>query len=703
VATTRNPLKSTLFRRQSLFYKYLIYMSFLYSVWPLQTVHAQQIAAQNNFLSEQDFLADIPLVLGASRLPQRAQDAPAATIIIDRQTIEATGMTNVADVMRLVPGMYVGYFKGHAPTVALHGLTGEYSGRMQVLVDGRSVYNSFIGSVEWNDIPLLLEDIERIEVVRGPNAAAFGANAFMGVINIITRDAATASTAAKLALGDNGQRRLMGRYSGHGGSWNYRLSAGYRADDGIDNLHDSQAQKIIDLRANYHPSSIDTFGLGLGYNMSKRDRGDVAALFEQPYTQPIDSAHAQLRWQRVLSVDNDFSTQLYHNSYALEGRTRTAQLPQVGVAEVGGTLAMQRTDLEAQYRFSPAVDWRAVAGAGVRRDSARSLFYLATDKRETNNNARVFAHGEWSATSRLVLNLGAMLEDTSYTGREFSPRVALNYRLSPDHALRASSSRAHRTPTIFEEKADNYFDLPVIGQPIKIRVPQGKATGGLQSEHIISNELGYVGNFSEQGITLDLRAYRDKLDHLVGTQVVVLPEVPGVRYLNGNTLGLTGFAFSAINRSQAIIKGYEAHMRLRPNAKSDVLLSYANTRINSFDNGPNPPAPIAALTAEDRTALERSMPRNTFSLLATRQLPDRMQGSVGYYQTSKVEPLSAGNLIPVARRMDVRLAYRLEKGGSYFREGEAALVLQNLLGKYADFERNNIMQQRAYFSFETHW
>jgi iron complex outermembrane receptor protein len=601
-------------------------------------------------------------------------------------------MTNVADVMRLVPGMYVGYFKGHAPTVALHGLSGEYSARMQVLVDGRSVYNSLIGSVEWSDIPLLLEDIERIEVVRGPSAAAFGANAFMGVINIITRDAAMSNTSAKLALGDNGQRRLMGRYSGHGGAWNYRLSAGYRADHGIDDVYDNQAQKILDLRADYRPNNNDTVQFGAGYNHSKRDRGSADATFEQPYTQPIDASYAQASWLHILSADNEFNVQLYHNAYDLEGHTRSLPLPLIGVVPVGGTLDMQRSDVEAQYRFSPTADWRLVAGAGLRRDSARSAFYLGTDKREINDTSRVFAHGEWRPTSRLNVNLGAMLEDTSYSGKEFSPRVALNYRLRPDHAFRLSTSRGHRTPTIFEEKANNYFDLAPASLPFKIRVQQNKATGGLISEHIVSNELGYVGHFAEQGISLDLRAYTDKLDHLVATKIVSIPAVPGVVFYNGTdangnpVLGNTGLAFSALNKNQARINGFESHLRYRPNAKTDVFLSYANTHINSSDPD-----------------IERTMPRNTFSLLATRQLPDRMQGSVGYYQTSSVEPLSEGNLIPVARRLDLRLAYRLQSDGQYFRQGEVALVLQNLLGKYADFERDNIAQQRAYMSLELNW
>jgi iron complex outermembrane recepter protein len=584
--------------------------------------------------------------------------------------------------------MYVGYFKGHAPTVALHGLTGEYSSRMQVLVDGRSVYNSLIGSVEWNDIPLLLEDIERIEVVRGPNAATFGANAFMGVINIITRDAATSSTAAKLALGDNGQRNLMGRYSGHGGAWNYRLSVGYRADNGIDDKYDSQAQKILDLRADYRPNSRDTWAIGVGYNDSRRDRGRDISVFDQPHPDNIASTYGQLRWSRVLGADREISAQIYHNKYTLAGRTTTLPIAQLGNQQfnIGGELDLGRTDVETQFRFSPTPDWRLVAGAGVRRDSALSEFYLGTTKREINDTSRVFAHAEWSATSRLNVNLGAMLEDTSYSGGEFSPRLALNYRLTPDHALRFSHSRAFRTPTIFEEKANNYYDFASPLLPVKIRVQQTQAIGGLISEHIRSNELGYVGNFTEQGITLDFRVYADQLDHLVTSQRVVVPAVPGVSFFNGSALTPTGFAFSAVNKSYAKIMGYETHARYRPNAKTDLFISYANTRISSDD-----------------ADLERTMPRNTFSLLATQQLPYRLQGSVGYYQMSGVEPLSEGDLIPTARRLDLRLAYALESGGSYFREGEAALVLQNLLGKYADFERANIARQRAYMSLELRW
>ncbi len=647
----------------------LILFSFLSCFgYALPASAAHEIA----YMTEQDFLGDVPLVLGASRLPQRLQDAPSATIVIDRQTIEASGFNNVADVLRLVPGMYVGYFKGHAPSVALHGLTGEYSGRMQVLVDGRSVYNSLIGSVEWNDIPLLIEDIERIEVVRGPNSASFGANAFMGVINITTRDPAKIkSSVAGITLGDNGQRRASARLAGHAAAWDYRLSAGYRADDGFDKVNDSQRQKILDLRASYTPNGSDSWQFGAGHNTSSRGKGYVDTLLDQPHPEFNTASYASANWARSLGPDREISARLYHGSNDIESSVTSLPLAALGNQRftISGVVDMQRTDFEAQYRFTPTPDWRVVAGGGLRRDSARSEIYLGTGKREINDTQRLFAHGEWHANSRLNVNLGAMLEDTSYTGREFSPRIALNYRLTPDHALRTSVSRATRTPTIYEEKADYHINLG------PVRIQQNLAVGGLRSEHIASTELGYVGNFSSTGMTLDLRLYRDRLSDLVGAIRIASP--PGS--INPGTI-------SATNVNDATIRGYETSLRYVPVKSTDILLGYANTRISSND-----------------PELERTMPINTLSLLARHAWTDHLNTSLGYYQTSKVDGLSEGDPVPLARRLEARAAYRFGPLSTLDRGGEIALVMQNLLGKYADFKLDNVADRRVYVSLDWQW
>lgn len=143
-------------------------------------------------VSETDFLGELPVVLSASRMSQPVNDAPAAVTIIDRDMIQASGFRDIPDLLRLVPGFSVAYTRDNTWAVGYHGLADAYSRRFQVLVDGRSIYSPHFGAVHGGDLPVAIEDIERIEVVRGPNAAVYGSNAFLAVINVVTQSAAQA-------------------------------------------------------------------------------------------------------------------------------------------------------------------------------------------------------------------------------------------------------------------------------------------------------------------------------------------------------------------------------------------------------------------------------------------------------------------------------------------------------------------------------
>ena len=137
-----------------------------------------------DYPTEQDYLQEFPIVLSASRLSQPLSETPNAVTVIDRGMIVASGARNIADVFKLVPSMYVGYENGHTPIVSYRGITDAYARRMQVLVDGRSIYLPIFGHVDWAELPLDIGDIDRIEVVRGPSAASHGSNSVQGVINI---------------------------------------------------------------------------------------------------------------------------------------------------------------------------------------------------------------------------------------------------------------------------------------------------------------------------------------------------------------------------------------------------------------------------------------------------------------------------------------------------------------------------------------
>ncbi len=201
-------------------------------------------AAHAGALSESDFLSDLPVVLSATRLRQPLSETPAAMTVIDREMIRDSGAWDVADLFRLVPGMYVAYnvdkevVPGHV--VSYHGMADPYAKRMQIQIDGRSVYTPLFGGPVWSNIPLALEDIERVEVVRGPSAATYGANSFLGVINIITRELGEVQgTMVSLAAGRPGRDATL-RHGGRTERADYRMTLQLRGDNGYTDDADGQ-------------------------------------------------------------------------------------------------------------------------------------------------------------------------------------------------------------------------------------------------------------------------------------------------------------------------------------------------------------------------------------------------------------------------------------------------------------------------------
>jgi len=118
--------------------------------------------------SEDEFLDNLPIILSATRLAQPLNEVPIAMTVIDREMIDASGARTIPDLLRLVPGFQMGYFDGNSPVVTYHGLGSEQSRRVQVLIDGRSVYVPTLAAIQWSNLIIGIEEIERIEVIRGP-------------------------------------------------------------------------------------------------------------------------------------------------------------------------------------------------------------------------------------------------------------------------------------------------------------------------------------------------------------------------------------------------------------------------------------------------------------------------------------------------------------------------------------------------------
>ncbi|OFZ71168.1 MAG: hypothetical protein A2Z01_10125, partial [Betaproteobacteria bacterium RBG_16_58_11] len=615
----------------------------------------------------QDFLGEVPIVLSVSRLAQPVSEAPSATTIIDREMIRASGFRELADVLRLAPGFYVGNYNGGEPVVS-HGLPNRYFGRTQVLVDGRSVYTPLFGQVPWTSLPLELDDIERIEVVRGPNAASFGANSFLGVVNIITRHAAEdAGALLSLSNGGNGVGDVTARHGGKAGAFDYRLTAGYHNDDGFANRPDSKRLSTLTGRADRRLNATDSLQLQGGASLGVQEHGYVPNPVDTPRDQDVSNYFMQLRWQRVSAPDDEMSVQLYHT--AMRTRETTVTDPFIeGIFNVLSTNIVHNTraerwEVEAQRTQPLAGNLRVVWGGSARLDQIYSPLYLGSDKTERSRLLRGFGNVEWHATPDLILNAGAMWEHNSITGSDISPRVAVNYHLTRRQTLRLGYSQALRTPTMLEERGNYNLTLPVVGLGL-VTIPEYHTPGGLAPERIISRELAYLFEAPEYRLAFDVRAYHDSLDDLIDT--TKLRSIYNTNY----------YVFS--NKDQATLRGVETQARWRGET-TRVWFSHAYSHIQT-----------------DNVGLRQSTPHHMYSVLASQDMPWGVQVSAGYYRVTAMEPLGDGTPLKPYQRYDFRLAKSFKLAGQ---PAELALVIQNAFKPYSDFRIDNQFDTRSWVTF----
>lgn len=640
------------------------------------TILAASPAIAENSSVPADYFENLPLVLTASRLKQSAAEAPSAVTVIDHEMIVASGARQIVDLLRLVPGFYVGYYRGSFPVAAYHGLSDAYARRMQVLVDGVSVYSPLYGGVEWAELPVFIQDIERIEVVRGSNAVSYGANAFLAVINIITRDPATEPhVQAALNIGESGIRDVVARVAQHGDDWRYRISLGQRNDDRFTNIPDNSRITLANLRAHYQLNPVDE----LSFQMRASRGMESAGFFEisngdvgTPHPRDISQSTLQMRWTHAQSADDEFWVQAsHHEQNPREVDNFFLRLPNFPPIPYGinYNYDLKRDDIEFQQLHKLGESLRMVWGGQWRDDSVQSKAFFHDDKSKHNELSRLFGNIEWHPLDKLGVNGGVMLERNSMTGDSFSPRLAATYNLFPGHTLRFGVSRANRAPTLFEEYTNQTYDPPPIlapfthGLPLKITF---LSSANLEDEKILSREIGYVMDIPQWKFSGDMRLFNDQVSKLIDGS----KNRPVTALLN-NT------AFDYYNSSQGVHEqGLELSAHWRPWSGARIDANTAYIRIDS-----------------DMPDTQNSAPGHSRSLLFSQSLPRGISFSAAYYMVGNMYWQRSPVELPAYETLDLRLAKRYRWGEQNV---EVALVTRNALGNYHDYDMLNIERRISF-------
>lgn len=461
-------------------------------------------------------------VTSVSRRPQKLANAAAAAFVISQDDIRRSGATTIPDLLRMVPGLQVAKIDANKWAVSIRGFNGRFANKLLVLKDGRSIYTPLFSGVYWEQQDTPLDDIERIEVLRGPGAAMWGANAVNGVINIITRSAAETrgglltagggnaeqgfgSLRFGFALGSASDLRVYGKYANHGpepldnGANNHDAwqsgSAGFRMDSRL------SGQDRLTLQGDYFSGSFDenyTF-----YQLPTA--ADPRYSWSQDSRARADGGNLLARWQRTLSATDNLSLQLYYDHYQ---RTMTV------LGETRDTV-----DLDFQHRFALGSRQELIWGLGYRysHDKLAQTPYISFSKPELGVSLfSAFIQDEIRLVpDTLSLILGSRFEHNDFTGFEVQPNGRLIWTPSPFHSFWGSVSRAVRTPSRGDQSIRYRFRTmsPVDAElPIPLRL-EIDGSSNFRSETVIAYELGYRSQL-KQDLTLDLSLFFNQYDHL---------------------------------------------------------------------------------------------------------------------------------------------------------------------------------------------
>ena len=457
-------------------------------------------------------------VTSVSRKSESLRSAPAAIAVISGDDIRRSGVTTLAEALRMAPGLQVAHANSRQWAISSRGFNDTFSNKLLVLMDGRTLYTSLFSGVFWEEVDTVLEDVDRIEVIRGPGATLWGANAVNGVINITTKSAK--DTQGLLISGGGGvEERGFGtvRYGGRLGSNAYYRVYGKYANrdeftliDGGGGVGDSWWTSQEGFRLDWEPSEINRFTLQgdtyydqLGVKLFRLASNPIG-LAPRNSRPEAKGNNVLARWTHEFSGDSDMSVQVYYD------RTDRG----FGV----GTEVRDTADLDVQHRFRIGERQEIVWGGGYRfsaDEMTESPDFQMRDPSVKLHLGSAFVQDEIQLVpDRLHITVGTKVEHNDFTGFEVQPSGRLAWTPHERHTLWAAVSRAVRTPSRAERDISIFVDpgnlLPLVPVPVLTHVEGSRSFG---SEDLLAYELGYRVQVTPR-FSLDSAVFYNEYDHL---------------------------------------------------------------------------------------------------------------------------------------------------------------------------------------------
>jgi iron complex outermembrane recepter protein len=616
-------------------------------------------------------------VTSVSRKEQKLSRTAAAAYVISQEDIRRSGATNIPDVLRMAPGVDVSQIDANTWAISIRGFNDQYANMVLVLIDGRTVYTPISSGVYWDQIDVPLEDIDRIEITRGPGGTIWGANAVNGVINIITKNsAATRGSAVSAGGGSQGMAQGLAQYGGSiGQSGTYRVFGSYSnqgnltASDGTSAAADGWHKSHGGFRSDWSPSPSDSLTIQ-GDFLQTSEGETVNTVFanqlplERMLNTPIatDSGNLLARWGHKLANGSETSLQVYFDRY--------------NRLEDGAHEALDNLDLDFQHHLTLGARHDIVWGAGYRltADSETpgySLTYVPSSR--TTNLFSTFLQDEITLGRSVWFTLGSKVEHNAYTGFEYEPGAKLLWQPTVRQAIWISAARAIVQTSRIE--ANLLVDLavfPTSGGGFGVAQVQGNPDS--QVQQVYDYEAGYRVQVNKQ-FSLDVTAFSGSYRHMAGA-------VPGAPYFtvdegpphvvlplifeygaDAQTYGAEAFGTWTVTR----------RWKISPSLSAIHLRGNNTYLVEDEDNTP-----------EIQTQIRSSL-----------DLTRRLDWDVAVWHIGRLRDGGDG-AVPAYNRVDTRLAWRM---GEFT---EVSVVGQNLLTRlhaefHDDFGLQRTLVERSVF------